>query len=167
MQQSRPVIDSTEELQPLSNNEENGRAENGGAENGGAENVEEKKKKKKKKKKRANKTAPAPEETGDEPDGVLPPLAWNTPPPTLNGFPGSKSIGPRRLEPLAPLSGSKCIVKCCISLECDICMYVYIQVLPTGLFRTCLQVYTVEVRWLRVLESPLERLTSKGATCSR
>ena len=25
-----------------------------------------------------------------------------------------------------------------------ICMYVYIQVLPTGLFRTCLQVYTVE-----------------------
>ena len=34
-----------------------------------------------------------------------------------------------------------------------------IQVLPSGLFRTCLQIYTVEVRQLRVLESMLERLT--------
>ena len=34
-----------------------------------------------------------------------------------------------------------------------------IQVLLSGLFRTCLQIYIVEVRQLRVLESPLERLT--------
>ena len=34
-----------------------------------------------------------------------------------------------------------------------------IQVLPSGLFRTRLQIYTVEVGYLRVLESPLERLT--------
>ena len=34
-----------------------------------------------------------------------------------------------------------------------------IQVLPSELFRSCLQIYIVEVRQLRVLESPLERLT--------
>ena len=59
---------------------------------------EVKKKKKKKKKRRQNKTAPM---EGD--DYELPPLnAWDTPPGTLNGFPGSGGVSPRRLEPLGP-----------------------------------------------------------------
>ena len=43
--------------------------------------------------------------------------------------------------------------------SCDMYDTIDIQVLPSGLFRTCLKIYTVEVRQLRVLESPLERLT--------
>lgn len=36
-------------------------------------------------------------------DYELPPLsAWDTPPGTLNGFPGSGGVSPRRLEPLGP-----------------------------------------------------------------
>ena len=62
------------------------------------EDGEVKKKKKKKKKKRQNKTAPMEEDSYE-----LPRLnAWDSPPGTLNGFPGSGGVSPRRLEPLGP-----------------------------------------------------------------
>lgn len=65
-------------------------------ENTTPEDSEVKTKKKKKKKKKLNKTAPM---EGEETE--LPPLnAWGTPPSTLNGFPGSSGVSPRRLEPL-------------------------------------------------------------------
>ena len=58
-----------------------------------------KKKRKKKKKTKQNKTAPIEEEESYE----LPPLnAWDSPPGTLNGFPGKGGMSPRRLEPLGP-----------------------------------------------------------------
>ena len=60
----------------------------------------EKKKKKKKKRIKQNKTAPI---EGDDPRYELPPVtAWDTPPGTLNGLPGSTGLSPRRLEPLGP-----------------------------------------------------------------
>ncbi|CAH3146623.1 unnamed protein product [Porites lobata] len=66
--------------------------------------------KKKKKRTRQNKTAPLEEEQNYE----LPPLkAWDSPPSTLNGtlngFPASGGVSPRRLEPLGPprLPGSR------------------------------------------------------------
>lgn len=63
---------------------------------------ETKKKKKKKRRTKRNKTAPAPvaEDDGDDSDAgvVLRPIAWKTPPASLNGFPGNR----RMLEPLRP-----------------------------------------------------------------
>ena len=60
----------------------------------------EKKKKKKKKRIKQNKTAPI---EGDNTHYELPPVAaWDTPPGTLNGLPGSTGLSPRRLEPLGP-----------------------------------------------------------------
>ena len=61
--------------------------------------VKKKKKKKKKKKRKQNKTAPAEENEG-EGSYELPPLAWGTPPSTLNGFAGSSSLKSKKLEPL-------------------------------------------------------------------
>ena len=62
---------------------------------------EVKQKKKKKRRRKLNKTAPLEEESYQ-----LPPLnAWDAPPATLNGFPGSSGVSPRRLEPLGPLRG--------------------------------------------------------------
>lgn len=56
-----------------------------------------KKKKKKKKRIKLNKTAPIEENSYE-----MPPLnAWDSPPATLNGFPSSSGVSPRRLEPLA------------------------------------------------------------------
>ena len=67
-------------------------------ENTTPEDSEVKTKKEKKKKRKLNKTAPM---ESDETE--LPPLnAWGTPPSTLNGFPGSSGLSPRRLEPLGP-----------------------------------------------------------------
>ena len=60
------------------------------------------KKKKKKKKRKNNKTAPTEGEGDGDGQFELPPLAWGTPPGTLNGFPGSGGGTPRRLEPLGP-----------------------------------------------------------------
>ena len=100
---SKPFVGSTDEIQPLSNGEVVT-----------PEIVEGKKKKKKKKKKRANKTAPAPDNDDDENIDKLPPLAWGTPPATLNGFPGSSGLGLRRLEPLGPLTGSKFELLYCV-----------------------------------------------------
>ena len=60
----------------------------------------EKKKKKKKKRIKQNKTAPIEDNNTHY---ELPPLpAWDTPPGTLNGLPGSAGLSPRRLEPLGP-----------------------------------------------------------------
>lgn len=76
-------------------------------ENTTPEDSDVKTKKKKKKKKKLNKTAPM---EGEETE--LPPLnAWGTPPSTLNGFPGSSGVSPRRLEPLGlpRTSGNKAI----------------------------------------------------------
>lgn len=68
--------------------------------------------KKKKKRTRQNKTAPLEEEQNYE----LPPLkAWDSPASTLNGtlngFPASGGMSPRRLEPLGPprLPGILCL----------------------------------------------------------
>lgn len=59
---------------------------------------EAKQKKKKKRRRKLNKTAPLEEE-----NYRLPPLnAWDAPPATLNGLPGSSGVSPRRLEPLGP-----------------------------------------------------------------
>lgn len=67
-------------------------------ENATSDDTEVKKKKKKKKKRKQNKTAPM---EGDVYE--LPPRpAWDTPPGTLNGFPASGGVSPRRLEPLGP-----------------------------------------------------------------
>ena len=86
--------ETTENLQQGSGNDIN----EGSTINENATSDEVKPKKKKKKKRRHNKTAPM---EGD--DYELPPLnAWDTPPGTLNGFPGSAGVSPRRLEPLGP-----------------------------------------------------------------
>ncbi|KAK2570665.1 hypothetical protein P5673_004352 [Acropora cervicornis] len=62
---------------------------------------EVKQKKKKKRRRKLNKTAPLEEE-----NYRLPPLnAWDAPPATLNGLPGSNGVSPRRLEPLGPPRG--------------------------------------------------------------
>ena len=62
---------------------------------------EAKQKKKKKRRRKLNKTAPLEEE-----NYRLPPLnAWDAPPATLNGLPGSSGVSPRRLEPLGPPRG--------------------------------------------------------------
>ena len=64
---------------------------------------------------RQNKTAPLEEEQNYE----LPPLkAWDSPPSTLNGtlngFPASRGVSPKRLEPLGPprLPGILCLCLC-------------------------------------------------------
>ena len=65
---------------------------------GTPEDGEVKKKKKKKKKRKQNKTAPIDEDSYELPRVS----AWDSPPATLNGFPGSSGVSPRRLEPLGP-----------------------------------------------------------------
>jgi hypothetical protein len=63
-----------------------------------------KKKRKKKKKTKRNQTAPSDDGENSDTGVVLKPLAWKTPPASLNGFPGNG----RKLEPIrAPLHNSK------------------------------------------------------------
>jgi hypothetical protein len=63
-----------------------------------------KKKRKKKKKTKRNQTAPSDDGENSDKGVVLKPLAWKTPPASLNGFPGNG----RKLEPIrAPLHNSK------------------------------------------------------------
>lgn len=57
-----------------------------------------KKKRKKKKKAKRNQTAPSDEGENNETGIVLKPIAWKTPPASLNGFPGNG----RKLEPIRP-----------------------------------------------------------------
>ncbi|XP_078375148.1 uncharacterized protein LOC144658578 isoform X2 [Oculina patagonica] len=110
IQENTRVEDETpDNLSPVET-QENGQQGSGNDLNEGSpinENAtsDEVKKKKKKKKRRQNKTAPM-----EADDYELPPLnAWDTPPGTLNGFPGSSGVSPRRLEPLGPprLPGSR------------------------------------------------------------
>ena len=59
---------------------------------------ETKKKRKKKKKTKRNQTAPSDDGENSDAGIVLKPIAWKTPPPSLNGFPASG----RKLEPIRP-----------------------------------------------------------------
>lgn len=63
-----------------------------------ANQPEPKKKRKKKKKAKRNQTAPSDEGENNEIGIVLKPIAWKTPPASLNGFPGNG----RKLEPIRP-----------------------------------------------------------------
>lgn len=79
------------------------------------EDGEVKRKKKKKKRRKLNRTAPMEEENYQ-----LPPLnAWDKPPASLNGFPGSSGMSPRRLEPLGPprLQGSRGLISSSLPVD--------------------------------------------------
>ena len=70
--------------------------------NGGL--AEPKKKRKKKKKAKRNQTVPSDDGENSDAGIVLKPIAWKTPPASLNGFPGNG----RKLEPIrAPLHNSR------------------------------------------------------------
>ena len=63
-----------------------------------------KKKRKKKRKAKRNQTAPSDDGENSDTGVVLKPIAWKTPPASLNGFPSNG----RKLEPIrAPLHNSK------------------------------------------------------------